>query len=85
MFFCALLAIVSLFYQNYLGILVTVGILMLGSFAVYYRQHISAESFEFFMDTTLILSLVADGYNAHSFACSRTCCHHSVLYYSSSI
>ena len=57
--FCALLAIVSLFYQNYLGILVTVGILMLGSFAVYYRQHISAESFEFFMDTTLILSLVA--------------------------
>lgn len=32
---------------------------MLGSFAVYYRQHISAESFEFFMDTTLILSLVA--------------------------
>lgn len=59
LFFCALLAIVSLFYQNYLGILVTVGILMLGSFAVYYRQHISAESFEFFMDTTLILSLVA--------------------------
>lgn len=57
--FCALLAIVSLFYQNYLGILVTVGILMLGSFAVYYRQHISAETFEFFMDTTLILSLVA--------------------------
>lgn len=32
---------------------------MLGSFAVYYRQYISAESFEFFMDTTLILSLVA--------------------------
>ena len=59
LFFCALLAIVSLFYQNYLGILVTVGILMLGSFAVYYRQHISAERFEFFMDTTLILSLVA--------------------------
>lgn len=59
LFFCALLAIVSLFYQNYLGILVTVGILMLGNFAVYYRQHISAESFEFFMDTTLILSLVA--------------------------
>ncbi|HCJ15547.1 MAG TPA: hypothetical protein DHV77_10915 [Erysipelotrichaceae bacterium] len=59
LFFCALLAIVSLFYQNYLGILVTVGILMLGSFAVYYRQQISAESFEFFMDTTLILSLVA--------------------------
>lgn len=59
LFFCALLAIVSLFYQNYLGILVTVGILMLGSFAVYYRQHISAESFEFFMDTTLILSLVS--------------------------
>lgn len=59
LFFCALLAIISLFYQNYLGILVTVGILMLGSFAVYYRQHISAESFEFFMDTTLILSLVA--------------------------
>ena len=57
--FCALLAIISLFYQNYLGILVTVGIMMLGSFAVYYRQHISAESFEFFMDTTLILSLVA--------------------------
>lgn len=57
--FCALLAIVSLFYQNYLGILVTLGILMLGSFTVYYRQHISAESFEFFMDTALVLSVVA--------------------------
>ncbi len=59
LYFCGLSFIVSLFYQNYYGVLCSIVLLFILSFIVYYRVHITTELFEFITNCIIILSLLA--------------------------
>lgn len=59
LYFCILIFLVSLFYQNYLGALCSIFILILLSFILYYRMHITKELFEFITQCIIILSVLA--------------------------
>lgn len=58
-YFCILSLIVSLFYQNYYGAACSIGLLIILSFILYYRMHITAELFSFITDVTIVLSIFA--------------------------
>lgn len=60
--FCGLSAIVSLCYQNYIGILCCAGILLILSFILYYRMHITPELFEFITNVIIVMSIFAAFY-----------------------
>ncbi|MEG0276330.1 MAG: O-antigen ligase family protein [Coprobacillus sp.] len=57
--FSALSFLVSLFYQNYLGALCSIGILVILSFILYYRKHITPHVFTFITDCIVVLSVFA--------------------------
>lgn len=57
--FCGLAFIVSLFYQNYLGALCSVGILAILSFVLYYRIHITPKVFDFMTNCIIVMSVFA--------------------------
>ncbi|MEG0592134.1 MAG: O-antigen ligase family protein [Coprobacillus sp.] len=57
--FSALTFLVSLFYQNYIGALCSVGILVILSFVLYYRKHITQRLFTFITDCIVVLSVFA--------------------------
>lgn len=59
LYFCILSAIVSLFYQNYYGFVCSIGMLVLFSFIVYYRVHISLRLFEYITNCLIVLSIFA--------------------------
>lgn len=58
-YFCSLTFVVSLIYQNYIGAVVTLGILAFFSFAIYYRQHITEELFNFSTNLIIVFSILA--------------------------
>lgn len=59
LYFCALAFIVSLLYRNYLGAVCSIGILIILSFTLYYRVHITKELFEFIMNVIIVLGVLA--------------------------
>lgn len=59
LYFCILSAVVSLFYQNYPGIVCSIGLAVVLSFVVYYRVHITSELFEFITQLIIVLSVLA--------------------------
>ena len=60
--FCLLSSIVSLFYKNYAGFACSIGILVILSFILYYRMHITSELFEFITNVLIVMSLFAAFY-----------------------
>lgn len=60
--FCGLSFVVSLFYQNYIGALCSVGILVVLSFVLYYRIHITPKLFEFITNVIIVMSVFAAFY-----------------------
>lgn len=60
--FCGLSFVVSLFYQNYLGAVCSIGILFILSFILYYRMNITPELFEFISNILIVMSLFAAFY-----------------------
>lgn len=59
LFFCGLICIVSLLYQNYIGALCSLGFLVILSFILYYRVLITKELFEFITNLIIVLSVFA--------------------------
>ena len=57
--FCALITAVSLYYQNYYGVVCSLGFLIILSFILYYRTHITLELFEFITNFIVVLSVFA--------------------------
>lgn len=57
--FTTLSCIVSLFYKNYYGALCSIGILVILSFILYYRKHITPALFSFITDCIVVLSVFA--------------------------
>ena len=57
--FCGLSCLVSLFYQNYYGAICSVGLLVILSFILYYRVHMTSELFEFITNCIVVLSVFA--------------------------
>lgn len=57
--FTGLSFIVSLFYQNYLGALISVGILIIMGFVLFYRQYITSDLFEYMTSCIIVLSILA--------------------------
>ncbi|MEG0367010.1 MAG: O-antigen ligase family protein [Coprobacillus sp.] len=57
--FTGLAFVVSLIYQNYVGALCSVGILLILSFVLYYRQHITVKLFDFITNCIIVLSVFA--------------------------
>ena len=55
--FLSLSALVSLFYQNWVGILTTGGLLIAVTLMVYYRTHITPDLFELILDMLIIFSV----------------------------
>lgn len=55
--FLGLSALVSLFYQNWVGILTVGGLFIAATLMVYYRQHITPELFELILDILIIFSV----------------------------
>ena len=55
--FCALTGAVSLFYQNYLGAVCTLGIAAVFLFILFYRTKVTARLFELIVDACCIISL----------------------------
>lgn len=55
--FLGLSALVSLFYQNWVGILTVGGLFIAATLMVYYRQHITPELFELILDIFIIFSV----------------------------
>lgn len=59
LYFCALSLIISLIYKNYLGALCSVVILVILSFILYYRMHVTKPLFEFITNCIVVLSILA--------------------------
>jgi len=57
--FGALSFVVSLIYQNYLGALCSVGLVIILSFVLYYRIHIDKKLFDFLTDLIIVMSFFA--------------------------
>ena len=58
-YFCILSAIVSLIYQNYYGVVCSIGLLVILSFVLYYRVHINLRLFEYITNCLIVLSIFA--------------------------
>lgn len=58
-FFCGLSMIVSLFYQNYIGMCVAFLLLIGGLFVMYYKAHITPQLFNFITNIIVVLSVFA--------------------------
>lgn len=59
LYFCGLSFVVSLFYQNYYGAICSIGLLVVLSFMLYYRMHITSELFEFITNCIVVMSVFA--------------------------
>ncbi|UTY37810.1 O-antigen ligase family protein [Allocoprobacillus halotolerans] len=59
LYFCLLSAIVSLVYQNYYGLVCSIGLLFILSFVLYYRIHITLRLFEYITNCLVVLSIFA--------------------------
>lgn len=57
LFFLGLSAIVSLIYQNWVGLLTVGGLLIATTLMVYYRQHITPDLFELVLDIFIVFSV----------------------------
>lgn len=55
--FLGISALVSLFYQNWVGIATVAGLFIAATFMVYYRQHITVEIFELVLDMLIVFSI----------------------------
>lgn len=62
LYFCVLISIVSLVYNNYVGLLCSVCLFFFLLFLLFYRVHTTNELFEIIIDLVLILSLFAAFY-----------------------
>lgn len=56
--FCLLEILVSVFYTNSTGIINALGMLLIGIYVAYYRDHISPQTFDIMVGMILILSLI---------------------------
>lgn len=56
--FCFLAMVISLLYQNYVGFLCSIGMLLLLLFVFYFRTVINKPLFEFLLDTCCVMSCV---------------------------
>ena len=59
LYFCGLSFVVSLFYKNYYGAICSIGLLIVLSFMLYYRMHITSELFEFITNCIVVMSVFA--------------------------
>lgn len=57
--FCGLAFVVSLCYQNYLGALCSIGFVVILSFVLYYRIHITPKVFDFITNCIIVMSVFA--------------------------
>lgn len=60
--FCGITGIVSLLYQNYLGAVCSIGILVVFLFILFYRTKITKRLFELILDASCIISLFCFGW-----------------------
>lgn len=60
--FCGLSSAVSLYYKNYIGLLINVCLFFVLCFVVYYRAHITPELFEFITNVIIVMSIFAAFY-----------------------
>ena len=58
-FFCGLSMIVSLWYKNYIGIVVAFFLLIAGLFIMYYKAHITPQLFNFITNVIIVFSVFA--------------------------
>ena len=65
--FIALQIVVSLFYQNWVGLLNSFGYLGIGLFIAYYRQQLNPKLFQYILSEIIILSLFAAAYGLYEF------------------
>lgn len=56
--FLAISAIVSLIYQNWIGLATVLGLFLAFTLMIYYREHITPEVFEFVLDMLIALSIL---------------------------
>lgn len=48
----------SLFYANSIGVINALGMLLIGAYVAYYRDHISSKVFDLMIEMILLLSLI---------------------------
>lgn len=65
--FIGLQIVVSLFYQNWIGLLNSFGYLGIGLFIAYYRQQLNPKLFQYILSEILLLSLFAAAYGLYEF------------------
>lgn len=56
--FCLLEVIVSLFYANSIGVINALGMLLIGAYIAFYRNHISSHVFDLMIEMIIFLSLI---------------------------
>ena len=57
LYFLSFSFLVSLFFQNYIGIIVTLALVIIISIMLYYRVHINASVFDFIVELIIMLSI----------------------------
>ena len=67
MLFCLLEIVVSLFYANSIGVINALGMLLIGAYVAYYRDHISSKVFDLMIEMILLLSLIITAFGLFEF------------------
>lgn len=65
--FCLLEIVVSLFYANSIGVINALGMLLIGAYVAYYRDHISSKVFDLMIEMILLLSLIITAFGLFEF------------------